>query len=60
MNLSSDKIEKVLDLIYDAAADNDLWPRALTAVADLTHSEGGILFGQSVTAKRSILISTAV
>ncbi|MBC9883686.1 hypothetical protein G8O24_41095 [Bradyrhizobium sp. INPA01-394B] len=52
MNFSSDKIEKVLDLIYDAAAENDLWPHALTAIADLTHSEGGILFGQSVTAKR--------
>ncbi|QQO11952.1 helix-turn-helix transcriptional regulator [Bradyrhizobium diazoefficiens] len=52
MNFSSDKIEKILDLIYDAAADNDLWPHALTAVADLTHSEGGILFGQSYTAQR--------
>lgn len=52
MNFSSDKIEKILDLIYDGAADNDLWPHALTAVADLTHSEGGILFGQSYTAQR--------
>lgn len=52
MNFSSDKVEKILDLIYDAAADNDLWPHALTAVADLTHSEGGILFGQSYTAQR--------
>ncbi len=52
MTFSSDRIEKVLDLIYDAAADNALWPHALTAVADLTHSEGGILFGQSYTAQR--------
>jgi DNA-binding CsgD family transcriptional regulator len=52
VNFSSDKFEKVLDLIYDAAADNDLWPHVLTAVADLTHSEGGILFGQSVTTER--------
>jgi DNA-binding CsgD family transcriptional regulator len=52
VNFSSDKFEKVLDLIYDAAADNDLWPHVLTAVADLTHSEGGILFGQSFTAQR--------
>jgi DNA-binding CsgD family transcriptional regulator len=52
MNFSSDKIEKVLDLIYDAAAENDLWPHALTAIADLTRSEGGILFGQSLTAER--------
>ena len=52
MNFSSDKIEKVLDLIYDAAAENDLWSHALTAIADLTGSEGGILFGQSYTAQR--------
>lgn len=52
MNFSSDKIEKVLDLIYDAAADNDLWPHALTAIADLTRSEGGVLYGQSLTAGR--------
>src|SRR5712672_2358042 len=52
VTLSSDRIEKVLDLIYDAAAENDLWPHALTAIADLTRSEGGILFGQSYTAQR--------
>lgn len=52
MNFSGDKIEKMLDLIYDAAAENDLWRHALTAIADLTQSEGGILFGQSVTAER--------
>lgn len=52
MKFSSDRIEKALDLIYDAAADNALWPHALTAVADLTDSEGGILFGQSYTAQR--------
>ncbi len=52
MNPSDEKIEKVLDLIYDAAAENDLWRDALTAIADLTNSQGGILFGQSVTAQR--------
>lgn len=52
MKCAGDKIEKMLDLIYDAAAENDLWPHALTAIADLTQSEGGILFGQSVTAGR--------
>lgn len=52
MNFSGDQIEKVLDLIYDAAAENELWQHALTAVADLTHSQGGILFGQSLTAER--------
>ncbi|MBR0869834.1 helix-turn-helix transcriptional regulator [Bradyrhizobium tropiciagri] len=52
MNFSGEKIDRVLDLIYDAAAENELWADALTAVADLTHSEGGILFGQSFTAQK--------
>jgi DNA-binding CsgD family transcriptional regulator len=52
MNFSSDKIEKVLDLIYDAAAENDLWPHVLTAIADLTGSEGGVMHGQSFAAQR--------
>lgn len=52
VKFSGDQTEKVLDLIYDAAAENDLWPRALTAIADLTRSEGGILFGQSLSAER--------
>jgi DNA-binding CsgD family transcriptional regulator len=52
MNFSSDKIEKILDLIYDAAADNDLWPQVLTSIADLTHSEGGVMHGQSFSAQR--------
>jgi DNA-binding CsgD family transcriptional regulator len=52
VNFSGDQIEKILDLIYDAAAENELWPHVLTAVADLTRSEGGILFGQSVSAER--------
>lgn len=44
---SGDRVEKVLDLIYDAAAENDLWRDVLTAIADLTNSQGGILFGVS-------------
>ncbi|TMJ53218.1 MAG: helix-turn-helix transcriptional regulator [Alphaproteobacteria bacterium] len=52
MNFSSEETESVLDLIYDAAAENDLWSDALTAIAGLTGSQGGILFGQSVTAQR--------
>ncbi|MCA1455071.1 hypothetical protein I6F35_17845 [Bradyrhizobium sp. BRP22] len=52
MNISIEQTEKVLDLIYDAAAENDLWRDVLTAVADLTHSQGGILFGQSFTAQK--------
>jgi DNA-binding CsgD family transcriptional regulator len=46
---SGEQIEKVLDLIYDAAAENDLWRDVLTAIADLTNSAGGILFGFSFT-----------
>src|SRR5262249_38526937 len=34
---------------YDAAAENDLWRDVLTAIADLTGSEGAILFGYSFT-----------
>jgi len=52
VNFSNEKIEQVLDLIYDAAAENGLWRSALTAIADLTGSQGCILFGQSVTAQR--------
>jgi DNA-binding CsgD family transcriptional regulator len=44
--------EKLLDLIYDAAAENDLWRGVLTAIADLTRSQGGVLFGQSVSARK--------
>src|SRR5215475_6566200 len=37
--------EKLLDLIYDAATDEELWTPALTEIADLTGSVGGIIFG---------------
>src|SRR5262245_38212785 len=46
----SDSFERLLDLIYDAASDGALWPAALTAIADLTGSQGAILVGQSVRA----------
>jgi DNA-binding CsgD family transcriptional regulator len=52
LSLSGEPTEKLLDLIYDAAAENDLWRNVLTAISDLTHSQGGILFGQSVTAQK--------
>lgn len=45
-------MERILDLIYDAAGQQDLWPAVLTAIADLTGSEGGVLFGQSLTAEQ--------
>jgi DNA-binding CsgD family transcriptional regulator len=47
VNPSGEQIEKVIDLIYDAAAENHLWRDVLTAIADLTNSQGGILFGFS-------------
>ena len=59
LNLSGEPTEKLLDLIYDAAFENDLWRNVLTAIADLTHSQGGILFGQSLLGAKSISISTA-
>jgi DNA-binding CsgD family transcriptional regulator len=48
--------DRLLDLIYDAATDPALWQSVLTEVADLTNSQGGILFGgilcgQSATAR---------
>jgi DNA-binding CsgD family transcriptional regulator/PAS domain-containing protein len=44
--------EKLLDLIYDAATEQELWCSVLTQIADLTNSQGSILFGQSVQASR--------
>src|SRR5215218_5515126 len=44
--LAGEQTEKLVDLIYDAALDNDLWREVLTQIADLTESEGGVLFGQ--------------
>jgi hypothetical protein len=52
VQFSGEQIEKVLDLVYDAAAENDLWPKVLTAIADLTNSHGSILFGQSMSAQK--------
>jgi hypothetical protein len=49
LNPSGEQFAKVLDLIYAAAAENDLWRDTLTAIADLTNSQGGILFGFSFT-----------
>lgn len=40
--------DKLLDLIYDAATEQELWRGALTEIADRTNSQGGILIGQSI------------
>ena len=39
--------DRLLDAVYDAATDQELWRSVLTQIADLTGSQGGILFGQS-------------
>jgi DNA-binding CsgD family transcriptional regulator/PAS domain-containing protein len=46
--LAGQDAEKLVELIYDAAIDNGLWREILTQIADLTASQGGILFGQSL------------
>jgi len=45
MSGAIDLPEKLLDLIYDAATDEELWTPTLTEIADLTDSVGGIIFG---------------
>jgi len=52
VTISEKQSEKILDLIYDAAAEEGLWSNVLTEIADLTRSQGGILFGQSFAASR--------
>jgi hypothetical protein len=44
--------DKLLDLIYDAATEQELWRSALNEIADLTNSQGSVLFGQSVRASK--------
>jgi DNA-binding CsgD family transcriptional regulator len=44
--------DKLLDLIYDAATEQALWAQVLTEIADLTNSQCGVLFGQSIGAKQ--------
>ncbi len=38
--------DQLLDLIYDAATEPELWRLVMTQIADLTGSQGGVLFGQ--------------
>lgn len=48
MGLSGKRADKVLDLIYDAATEQSLWADVLTEISDLTNSQCGVLFGQSL------------
>lgn len=43
----SDAAEKLLDIVYDAAAEPDLWQSILIKISDATGSRGGVLFGQT-------------
>jgi DNA-binding CsgD family transcriptional regulator/PAS domain-containing protein len=52
MDVSDKRVDRLLDLIYDAATEQELWRSVLTEIADLTKSQGGVLFGQSVRASR--------
>lgn len=48
MGFSIDLSDKLLDLVYDAATEPELWSSVLTEISDLTSSQGGVLFGQSI------------
>ena len=45
MVAASEPPDELLNLIYDAAAEEDLWPQAMIDIADLTGSLGGFVFG---------------
>jgi DNA-binding CsgD family transcriptional regulator len=40
--------DRFLDLVYDAATEPELWSSVLTEISDMTASQGGVLFGQSI------------
>jgi DNA-binding CsgD family transcriptional regulator len=45
LDFSDKPADRLLDLIYDAATDAELWTSALIQIADVTSSVGGIVFG---------------
>ena len=45
LDFSDKPADRLLDLIYDAATDAELWASALIQIADVTSSVGGIVFG---------------
>jgi DNA-binding CsgD family transcriptional regulator len=47
MRNHSDLFEKLLDKIYDAATDDQLWAPIFREISTLTNSVGGVLLGQS-------------
>jgi DNA-binding CsgD family transcriptional regulator len=47
MRNESDVFERLLDKIYDAATDDQLWAPVFREISTLTNSVGGVLLGQS-------------
>jgi DNA-binding CsgD family transcriptional regulator len=47
MRNESDVFERLLDKIYDAATDDQLWAPIFGEISTLTNSVGGVLLGQS-------------
>lgn len=47
MRSESDFFERLLDKIYDAATDDQLWTPIFHEISTLTNSVGGVLLGQS-------------
>lgn len=52
MDVPDRRVDRLLDLIYDAATEQELWRSVLTEIADRTGSQGAVLFGQSFQAAR--------
>ncbi|MCC6776177.1 MAG: helix-turn-helix transcriptional regulator [Hyphomicrobiales bacterium] len=46
--------DQLLDLIYDAATDHELWSSAIVEIADMTGSVGGFVGGMDTTVPRAI------
>jgi hypothetical protein len=46
--------DKLLDLIYDAATERELWVSALMQVADMTNSVGACVFGVEHNARQVV------
>ncbi len=47
MSVSNTAAEKLLELVYDATLEPELWRSVLTKITDATDSRGGVLFGQT-------------
>lgn len=52
MAVPEKSLDLLLDRIYEAATEQELWRSVLTEIADRTGSQGAVLFGQSFQAAR--------